>query len=218
MTFKIINIASWKYINMKILYIIVLSLPLMNGLVNNTTGTCQCICQKPYLGEYPGNNLSDIVKKSLKYFMETKNIVSIFLNLWIYVGFHSCLHKWCLQSGTNQQYTKCERVSGDGRTCYNPTIKYGSTIGGYPTKHKNNNYKQWCQQLFPTSNIMKSSVTQCLHRCTFKPTNSIGELFWCSQYDESVPHWCDRADGHWKDSTLDQIAGYPIIDSLTCQI
>ena len=58
-----------------------MSLPLMNGLVNNTTGTCQCICQKPYLGEYPGNNLSDIVKKSLKYFMETKNIVSIFLNL-----------------------------------------------------------------------------------------------------------------------------------------
>ena len=50
---------------MKILYILVLSLPLMYGLVNNTTGTCQCMCQKPYLGD-PGNNLSDIVKKYLK--------------------------------------------------------------------------------------------------------------------------------------------------------
>ena len=46
---------------MNVLYILVLSLPLMNGLVNNNTGTCQCICQKPYLGEYAGDNLSDIV-------------------------------------------------------------------------------------------------------------------------------------------------------------
>ena len=52
---------------MKILYILVLSLPLMYGLVNNST--CQCTCQKPYLGD-PGDNLSDIVQKSLKYLIE----------------------------------------------------------------------------------------------------------------------------------------------------
>ena len=39
---------------MNVLYILVLSLPLMNGLVNNNTGTCQCICQKPYLGQLGG--------------------------------------------------------------------------------------------------------------------------------------------------------------------
>ena len=49
---------------MKILYILVLSLPLINGLVNNTIGTCQCMCQKPYLGD-PGDDLFDIVKKPL---------------------------------------------------------------------------------------------------------------------------------------------------------
>ena len=57
---------------MKVLYILVLSLPLMNALFNNNTGTCQCVCQNPNLGD-TGDNLSDIVKKSLKYIMtETK--------------------------------------------------------------------------------------------------------------------------------------------------
>ena len=154
-----------------------------------------------------------------------------FFNLWIYVDFHLCIHDWCLQSGTKQQYTRCERVSEDGRTCYNPSIKYGSTIGGYPTKHKNNNYNQWCQQLFPMSNIMRSSVTYGKPKRGLKSTTN-GELFWCSKHDESVPHWCDSFDGVWKDSTLghwkyatiDQKALdrhrtlYPMIDSLTCQI
>ena len=52
----------------------------------------------------------------------------------MYVGFHLCIHNWCPQSGVNQQYTRCERASEDGRTCYNPSIKYGSTIGGYPVQ------------------------------------------------------------------------------------
>ena len=56
---------------MKILYILALSLPLMYGLVNNST--CQCTCQKPYLGD--AGDLSDIVKKSLKYLIETEYIV-----------------------------------------------------------------------------------------------------------------------------------------------
>ena len=62
---------------MKILYILVLSFPLINALVNNNTDTCQCTCQKPYLGD--AGDLSDIVKKSLKYLIETKYIVKFFL-------------------------------------------------------------------------------------------------------------------------------------------
>ena len=142
-----------------------------------------------------------------------------FFNLWIYVDFHLCIHDWCLQSGTKQQYTRCERVSEDGRTCYNPTIKYGSSISGYPTKDNvnKNNYKLWCQQLFPTSNIMKSSVTYTKNTLqNLKPKTT--ELFWCSKFDESVPHWCDRLTGYWKDSTKGQHYGWPLINSLTCQI
>ena len=30
------------------------------------------------------------------------------------------------------QYTRCKRVSSNGRTCHNPEIKYGSTVGGKP--------------------------------------------------------------------------------------
>ena len=56
---------------MKVLYILVLSLPLMNALFNNNTGICQCVCQNPNLGD-TGNNLSDIVKNSLQYLIETK--------------------------------------------------------------------------------------------------------------------------------------------------
>ena len=148
------------------------------------------------------------------------------LTIKIYVGFHACIHKWCLQSGTTQQYTKCQSVSVDGRTCYNPSIKYGSTIGGIPNKHGqrswhgHNVYKEWCQQLFPTSNIIKSSVTYS----NYKPTNFIGSVFWCRSYDETYPHWCDWSDGYWKDSTLDnkynKLSDYgsQVINSLTCQI
>ena len=56
---------------MKVLYILVLSLPLMNALFNNNTGTCQCVCQKQNLGD-TGDNLSDIVKNSLQNLIETK--------------------------------------------------------------------------------------------------------------------------------------------------
>ena len=232
---------------MKVSYILVLSLPLMNALFNNNTGTCQCVCQKQNLGD-TGDNLSDIVKNSLQYLIETKFVLCIYICLhldmfscviiWtyllllymyrcililtikIYVGFHACIHKWCLQSGTKQQYTKCQSVSVDGRTCYNPSIKYGSTIGGIPNKHWQNVYKEWCQQLFPTSNIMKSSVTYHNYIYPNKPKNLIGVLYWCSHSDESVPHWCDFKDGFWRNQQLGPYFyhGLHIVVSLTCQI
>ena len=30
------------------------------------------------------------------------------------------------------QYTRCKRVSNNGRTCHNPEIRYGTTVGGKP--------------------------------------------------------------------------------------
>lgn len=52
-----------KYEEMKVLlYLLVLSFPLINSLFNNktdsiSTSTCQCTCHNPYLGE-TGDNFS----------------------------------------------------------------------------------------------------------------------------------------------------------------
>ena len=49
-----------------------------------------------------------------------------------YIGpyFHKCVNDWCIQHGTNEQYTKCQTVSLDGKTCYKPEIRYGTTASG----------------------------------------------------------------------------------------
>ena len=156
----------------------------------------------------------------------------------ICIGFNSCLitlNKWCLQSGTNQQYTTCDRASEDGRTCYNPQIKYGylhaysynhnsyyGKTGGYPVNNGNNDYggyKQWCQQLFPKKTIISSSVT--FFSTNWKPSNFVGGLFWCSTYDENRPHWCDLKDGYWYNYNQPlgpyYYNGLQIVSSLTCQ-
>ena len=48
------------------------------------------------------------------------------------VDFRSCINNWCYQHGTMGQYTRCKRVSNNGRTCHNPEIRYGTTVGGKP--------------------------------------------------------------------------------------
>ena len=132
----------------------------------------------------------------------------------MYVGFHLCIHDWCFQKGTQKQYTRCKEVSEDGQTCYNPTIRYGSTIGGYPTKYGTNNILEWCKQLFP------NSIHGIATYRNVKPKEYIGSLFWCSKWDESNPHWCDWVDGKWKDSNLYQydVMPSPLIYSVTCQL
>ena len=137
------------------------------------------------------------------------------------VGFHSCIHDWCFQKGTKEQYTRCKEASEDGRTCYNPTIRYGSTIGGRPAKHPYNDIAGWCQQLFPTS-IYGGTATYKLVKGNHKGP---GGLFWCSLYDETNPHWCHcGGDGKWKDSTLDArgvrfcATSNLLIDTVTCQV
>ena len=67
------------------------------------------------------------------------------------VDFNSCINNWCYQHGTMGQYTRCKSVSNNGRTCHNPEIKYGNTIGGKPGG--NNGGTDWCKQLFPTTSI-----------------------------------------------------------------
>ena len=132
------------------------------------------------------------------------------------LGFQRCVNDWCYQHGTNQQYTKCKNASEDGRTCYNPTIRYGSTIGGYPAEHPKNDILEWCRQLFPTS-----TGTAIYSRTVNNANTKINGLFWCTLYDETSPHWCDFQDGLWKDSILYQYpsshkATRPIMDSVTC--
>ena len=133
----------------------------------------------------------------------------------MYVGFQSCILDWCYQKGTREQYTRCKEVSEDGQTCYNPTIRYGSTIGGYPTKYvRTNNILEWCQQLFPKSTHGTATYSNV------KPKEYLGSLWWCSHWDESNPHWCDWSHGKWKDSNLHQydVMPGPVMDSVTCLI
>ena len=115
--------------------------------------------------------------------------------------FHQCIKKWCYQKGTKQQYTKCKSVSKDGKTCYLPEIRYGSTVGGRPVKNRNNNILQWCKQLFPTS--IRGTATYSNSR---KLNTGKGPLWWYKGYDESGYKWVAWSRGRrtprWKDSTL----------------
>ena len=53
--------------------------------------------------------------------------------------FGNCENNWCLQEHLlHPQYTMCESLSNYGKTCLNPTIKYGTTTGGIPHKHPGN--------------------------------------------------------------------------------
>ena len=122
-----------------------------------------------------------------------------------YIGeyFHKCVNNWCIQHGTNEQYTKCQTVSLDGKTCYKPEIRYGTTASGsrpifYP---KFINIPQWCKQLFPTS----SSGTATYATDMASNANIPRKLFWGSGFNpgEKVPTWSLRAsttNGAWKDT------------------
>ena len=79
------------------------------------------------------------------------------------VDFNSCINNWCHQKGTMGQYTRCKSVSNNGRTCHNPEIKYGSTIGGKPggvwhVSTQTNFLTVWCRQLFPMATKIYGSA------------------------------------------------------------
>ena len=149
------------------------------------------------------------------------------------LGFQRCVNDWCYQHGTNEQYTKCKNASEDGRTCYNPTVRYGTAIGGRPGYERGITFndaslKTWCHQLFPEYNILSGSASRG-SRETYK-----GWLLWCNYGDEQYPHWCNccrsivkpRNDWmRWKDcqSCLDTHngltpngVGYVGMKSVTC--
>ena len=112
--------------------------------------------------------------------------------------FHQCIKKWCYQKGTKQQYTKCKSVSKDGKTCYLPEIRYGSTVGGRPAKNSTNNILQWCKQLFPTSTRGTATYSKSRKLNTVKGP----PLWWYKGYDENGYKWAYwYGSGKWKDQT-----------------
>ena len=135
-----------------------------------------------------------------------KNTISSDINLnSVYVYFlqlfQECVSDWCLQDNTTEQYTKCRSASEDGTICFNPEIRYGSTIGGFPTNDAQNNNLEWCKQLFPDS-----TQTDATYSNSKSLNVGTGALKWCSEGDEpNFPKWCDAADSNWKDSTLDML-------------
>ena len=132
---------------------------------------------------------------------------------------------WCYQEGTSQQFTKCESASSDGKTCYHPEIRYGSTVGGRPAKFSSypkdvDEIFQWCKQLFSTPTHGDATYSNSSSLNVGK-----GALIWGSHFDENNYHWLDIQDGYWKDSTLDYEFSYCnkqtldrcIMTSVTCQ-
>ena len=74
------------------------------------------------------------------------------------VDFNSCINNWCYQNGSMGQYTRCKRVSNNGRTCHNPEIRYGNTVGGKPGGIPFGGDLEWCKQLFPTTSIIRATA------------------------------------------------------------
>merc|ERR1719420_1102092 len=111
----------------------------------------------------------------------------------------------------DRQFTKCE--SATTSTCINPEIKYGSTAGGLPKQHSQNDYDEWCKQLGGTGyydvDFGSRSVTG-------------GELFWCSGGDNVKTKWCDwSGDSKWKSTDANHgrggTGGNQIVTSITCE-
>ena len=63
--------------------------------------------------------------------------------------FAKCQNKWCLQEGLQKpQYTKCESVTNNGKTCNNPQINNVATPVALPMHESETiHYEKWCEQL-----------------------------------------------------------------------
>jgi hypothetical protein len=111
------------------------------------------------------------------------------------------------------QYTKCESIGNNAKTCNNPEIKYGNLAGGIPASHPGNDFNKWCQQLGFAG--WANQVTYGNRDCTAPK----GRLFGCTSYDENVWHWCDWQDGPWYNQQLDYHTcnDGQQITSITCQ-
>ena len=126
--------------------------------------------------------------------------------------FTKCNKKWCLQKGlTKSQYTKCESVTNQGKTCNNPEIKYGSTTGGLPRHYSNyaSTYDKWCQQLggMYSNHTLGTRTGYC--------------VFWYTGGDEPAAKWNDcqgrRSKSKWYNGSLDEHqTSSDFITSITC--
>ena len=86
------------------------------------------------------------------------------------------------------QYTKCGLiVQGNGFVTYkNPRVTWGKHTG-YPHKHSNNNFNNYCKSLGYTAGSYGSAKYGTV-KC------SKGALFWCKGYDNpKAYHWCVSA-------------------------
>merc|ERR1711881_64884 len=95
------------------------------------------------------------------------------------------------------QYTKCGSITKTKTytTCNKPVVTWGKHTG-YPHKHSNNNFNNYCKSLgYPASyGTPKYGTVKC----------SKGALFWCKGYDNpKAYHWCDWQDGKWKNNGVD---------------
>merc|ERR1712151_45139 len=95
------------------------------------------------------------------------------------------------------QTTKCTSITNNNSTivCNGPVVTWGKHTG-YPHKHRNNNFGNYCKSLGfrGTYGNPRYGTVKC----------SKGALFWCKGYDNpKAYHWCDWQDGRWKNNGVD---------------
>jgi len=106
------------------------------------------------------------------------------------------------------------KAENNGRTCFFPTIRYGSTTGGVPmviggAQQGFGYFDWWCVQLGFGS---QATVTWGQRYC------AVGALAAGRDWD-GVPamHWTDYGAGKWKDGPLTwSCAGLHAVIRLTC--
>ena len=138
--------------------------------------------------------------------------------------FLNCVNKWCRHTcrSCGKQYTKCDSVSSDGKTCYNPQIRDGSAVDivGRPvkeTKHSDTQQSegllQWCKQLFPYA-----KKGMAVYSSDPSLNSGKGGVYWT--LDNRDPHsgvcspkmWC-LYDGRWQQGLV--ISGFK--EEINCQ-
>jgi hypothetical protein len=122
--------------------------------------------------------------------------------------FSKCQNEWCLQKGLQKpQYTKCESVANNGKTCNNPQIfgAIGATIVGLPIHESETiHYEKWCAQLggWYVDHTIGRRTGYILEGCTgyYSPDDS-----W---------HWCDY--DFWFNQPTNHTTSNSFITSITC--
>jgi len=139
-------------------------------------------------------------------------------------AFRKCTgDNWCLLANTRGQYTRCERAEDHGKTCINPELRWGSTVGGVPTVFDawiggNQLFNFWCAQL--GSGFGSQAYVSQARNVRNCAVGAVYNGYGCNGLGTMA--WCDWGRGDWPNSWKNKplkwpCTGYATITKLTCK-